>query len=343
VSSSLQRRSGSAYRGRRAPPPSLRSSWERQGWPLRILRAFLGATFVYAGLQKFLDPNFLHAGMPDYVGTQLRAFAVGSPIRPVLLVLDHVPVLAGVGVALTEVAAGVGTLFGIAPIAWAAVGLGINVVLFLSATWHVHPYFLGSDSMYAVGWGAYLAGLVEIRHRASKGAVAHGTRRERARAAEGMPRREFMRGAAVAAGAVILGVTSSVLAGPPTRRAPPAVPAPGRKPRPGSSSPTGAGTEIASLDSVPVGGAVAFDDPRAGPSVLCRLAQDRVAAYSRVCTHAGCLVEFDPSARLLVCPCHGAQFDPTRGAEVVAGPAPGPLSRIPVTIDRASGQVVALA
>ena len=233
---SLQRRSGSASRGRRAPL-SLRSSWERQGWPLRILRAFLGGTFLYAGLQKFLDPNFLHAGTPDYVGTQVQAFAAGSPIRPVLLLLDHVAVLAGVGVALTEVATGVGTLFGIAPIAWAAVGLGINVALFLSATWHVHPYFLGSDSMYAVGWGAYLAGLVEIRHRVSKGVVAHGTRRERARAAEGMPRREFMRGAAVAAGAVILGVTSSVLAGPPTRTVPPAVPAPGRKPRPGGPTP----------------------------------------------------------------------------------------------------------
>ena len=29
-------------------------------WSIRTLRAFLGVTFVFAGVQKFLDPNFLH-------------------------------------------------------------------------------------------------------------------------------------------------------------------------------------------------------------------------------------------------------------------------------------------
>src|SRR5438128_5252022 len=76
-------------------PLSMPESWRRQRWPLRILRAFLGGTFVYAGIQKLGDPNFLHAGTPDYIGSQLQAFAQGSPIRPLLAVASHLPVLTG--------------------------------------------------------------------------------------------------------------------------------------------------------------------------------------------------------------------------------------------------------
>jgi Rieske Fe-S protein len=37
------------------------------------LRLFLGGTFVYAGLQKLLDPGFLTQGAPTYIGSQLSA------------------------------------------------------------------------------------------------------------------------------------------------------------------------------------------------------------------------------------------------------------------------------
>ena len=104
---------------------------------MRILRAFLGGTFVYAGIQKLGDPGFLHGGTPDYIGAQLQAFALGSPIHPLLAVAAHAPVLTGVVVALIELSVGLGTLVGVAPKATAATGLAINLVLFLSATWHV--------------------------------------------------------------------------------------------------------------------------------------------------------------------------------------------------------------
>jgi thiosulfate dehydrogenase [quinone] large subunit len=77
--------------------------------------------------------------------------------------------------------------------------------------------------------------------------------------------------------------------------------------------------------------------------VLCRLSQSDVAAYSRVCTHAGCLVDFDQGSGVLFCPCHGAEFDPKHGARVIGGPAPSPLASIAVAIDPATGQVVATA
>jgi Rieske Fe-S protein len=43
--------------------------------------------------------------------------------------------------------------------------------------------------------------------------------------------------------------------------------------------------------------------------------------------------EYDPQSKLLVCPCHGAEYDPTQDAQVVAGPAPSPLTKLPITVD----------
>jgi thiosulfate dehydrogenase [quinone] large subunit len=94
------------------------------------------------------------------------------------------------------------------------------------------------------------------------------------------------------------------------------------------------------LSRVPVGEAAAFTAPSGDPAVLVRLAQNDVVAFSRVCTHAGCSVGYDQNSRLLVCPCHGAEFDPARGARPVAGPTFTPLPAIKVAIDEASGEVV---
>ena len=343
------------------PPPPLRRSWEEQSWTVRILRAFLGVTFVYAGIQKFLDPSFLHAGTPGYIGDQLRAFAQGSPIRPVMLALAHVAPLAGIAIALLEIAVGLGTLLAIAPVTLAAIGLGINMVLFLSATWHVHPYFLGSDSIYAVAWGALLAALVVAR-RADAERAAPLPPRRRAIVEQEIARRRFLRGAALVAGSFLVGIAGSLLAANPAETQAiggAATPGSTTAPRPGtrrsgsrsspgsqrpSSAPGGsepAGTPITRLDSVPVGGAVPFHDPSQGPAMLCRLGTDQVAAYSRVCTHAGCLVGYDQQSGVLFCPCHGAEFDPRRGGEVIGGPAPVPLPAIPVTIDHRTGEVLA--
>ena len=70
--------------------PGLAADWSSQPIAMRVLRAFLGVTFVYAGIQKFADPNFLHAGTPDYIGSQLQAFSNGSPIGPVLRFLGRI-------------------------------------------------------------------------------------------------------------------------------------------------------------------------------------------------------------------------------------------------------------
>ncbi len=58
-------------------------------------------------------------------------------------------------------------------------------------------------------------------------------------------------------------------------------------------------------------------------------------ALSAVCTHLGCIVEYDPQKEIW-CPCHAAFFD-LRG-NVKSGPAPSPLPSYPVGI--VGGKVV---
>src|SRR5690348_16473019 len=108
--------------GRRRRRPELVRSWQRQPWIMRILRALLGATFLYAGVQKLSDPGFWHAGTPDYIGSQIQAFGRGSPMHVLLAVAGHVPILVGASIAVAEVATGIATLLGIAPATFAGLG-----------------------------------------------------------------------------------------------------------------------------------------------------------------------------------------------------------------------------
>jgi thiosulfate dehydrogenase (quinone) large subunit len=312
-------------------------------WSIGILRAFLGATFLFAGIQKFLDPNFLRPGGGDYIGTQLIGFAEGTPAAPLMRMLAQVPLLAGVGIAVLEIAIGLGTLLGVAMLAASLAGFAVNVTLWLSATWHTHPYFLGSDSIYAVAWLALLLAIVGIE-RDRIGHVAGPIER-----IDGVTRREFARGGLVAGVAVLLGIAAKAMAGPAahsglgglaarTHPSDTGTPPPSSPTAP--ASPATQGRVLTTLDRLPVGGAAAFNDPGVGPAALVRLSTDQVVAYGRTCTHAGCLVGYDQTARLLVCPCHGAEFDPAHHAEPVSGPAPTPLPSVDVVVDQATGDVI---
>jgi thiosulfate dehydrogenase [quinone] large subunit len=307
-------------------------------------------------MQKFLDPGFLHTGSPTYIGTQLRGFAVGTPAAPLMRLLEHAPVLVGIGVALTEIAVGVAVLVGIGLLLASVVGLSINLTLWLSATWHVRPYFIGSDSIYAVAWLALIAGIWELDRRR-----AAGRTRSIAQRVGSVDRRQVLRGALVAGAALVLAAVTDAFASPLTtsseRAAGLGPGAGGAAARPSSSSaaspvpsssptpkPTPAATPgrtIATLDQLPIGKAIGFTAPGVGAAALVRLADGSVVAYSRVCTHAGCLVGYDAQSQLLVCPCHGAEFDPSQHAQPIPGsPTSTPLQMIRVVVDRASGDVI---
>src|SRR5215211_891876 len=90
------------------------------------------------------------------------------------------------------------------------------------------------------------------------------------------------------------------------------------------------GAAIASESEVAPGSAFTFKDS-GNPAVLIHLKNGDFVAYSAVCTHQGCTVAYKGGK--LACPCHGSVFDPAKGAQVVAGPAPSPLPEIPVKVE----------
>ncbi len=59
--------------------------------------------------------------------------------------------------------------------------------------------------------------------------------------------------------------------------------------------------------------------------------ENSIIALSPVCTHLGCLVNFDRTMNEFVCPCHGGRYD-IQG-RVIKGPPKENLHRLPVKIE----------
>ncbi len=109
---------------------------------------------------------------------------------------------------------------------------------------------------------------------------------------------------------------------------------------PSTGSNPAAGGVIAKISDVPANSAFNFTLPaNSDPGVLIHLGNGQFVAYNATCTHAGCLVDFDPASHNLVCPCHGASFDPAKSAAVLTGPAQTPLASVPVKVNQSAGTV----
>jgi thiosulfate dehydrogenase [quinone] large subunit len=328
------------------------------------LRIFLGVTFVYAGVQKLSDPGYLHPGAPTYIGTQLHGFANGTPGGFLLntFAIPHAE-LAGVGVALLEIAVGLLVLAGLFTRAAAAVGLALNLVLFLTASWKTSPYFLGPDIVFVFAWLPFvLAGAdgqpslshaIEARVGGGLGRRDPMTGRSAAVPGAALTRRRLFGQALGAVGAATLAFAgiSALAKGsyrPPQR-------ALGAKGTGGTAARTGAKAEKTSAahttpkvpsgavrlgpaDRLPPGQGATYSDPADGsPDLLIRQANGELTAMSAVCTHAGCTVGYQNGQ--VVCPCHGATYDPRSGA-VTGGPAPQGLA--PKRVVESGGQIYAV-
>jgi len=66
------------------------------------------------------------------------------------------------------------------------------------------------------------------------------------------------------------------------------------------------------------------------PGVLVRTAQGELRAFSAVCTHLNCTVQFRPDIGHIWCACHNGHFD--LNGQNIAGPPPRPLEAFVVNV-----------
>jgi len=385
----------------RPPPHTLASA----GWVLLPLRAFLGFTFVFAGLQKLANPAFFNAANPASIQAQLASARRASPIHSLIGPLTHVAVPVGLLIAFAELAIGLGTLLGLWARAAAIGGSVVAFLLFLTVSFHSHPYYTGSDIVFVFAWiplilagaGGVLSAdaLLARRARRSVGAEPEAivpvpfasvrrvcgsyedgrcVARQGAACAPGpcpylarqipdspridraeLDRRTFVAKSAAAgvvsafallSGAAAAGLgrlggtpsgdvarslgqtagsqgpttttsSASAGAGPVTTTTTPAAVRP-------------SGTRIGPARDVPVGGAASFQDPSSGdPSLVVQPQAGTFLAFDAVCPHAGCTVQYDPTHKLFICPCHGSEFNGRTGS-VEVGPAQQGLTRLQI-------------
>jgi cytochrome b6-f complex iron-sulfur subunit len=89
------------------------------------------------------------------------------------------------------------------------------------------------------------------------------------------------------------------------------------------------------VSDLPAGEAKFFE--YAGSSaVLVKTSAGALVVLSAVCTHLGCIVQWEKGSQDFLCPCHAGRYSPD-GA-VTGGPPPKPLAKIPFTV--ANGKIL---
>ena len=275
-------------------------SWRSNNLPTKLLRLALGGTWFYGGWQKASDPTFLDKASSNYIGAQISGYAKSSPIGFFLKHFVEHASQVGVLVMVTEMAIGVAVLAGVWMQAAIIAGALVSFGLWLTVTWHVYPYFLGSDTAYLVMWIALFA-LIRQQYAGRKVPSIVPI----------SDRREFVRLLGVGAASVVGVFEASKV----------------QKSLPKATS----GAEIVKVADFPVGSTMKFTAPDGNPAFLFRT-KAGVFAYSALCTHQGCVVDYNASAKSLDCPCHGGRFDPYNGGAVLGGPPPVALPKYSVAI-----------
>jgi thiosulfate dehydrogenase [quinone] large subunit len=344
------------------------------GRSLLVLRAFLGVTFAFAGLQKLTSRNFFNATAPGSFQQQLRGSILTSPLHHLLDPVLHASTPVALIISFGELAVGLGTLLGLFGRIAATGGMLLSLSFFLTVSFNDNPYYYGPDIVFLFAWtpfvlagsgalslDAVFARRAERAHRAVLVAAAQDGPAARHRAAE-LERRVFLQKASAAGVIGIIGLAAGGIMAAIGRLAGGSQPSVGSKSvgrgsatasasTTTSSGPIGArttttttsssvassgttpkGVRIGPASDVPVGGAASFTDPKQGvPALVVQIKQGVFRAFSAVCPHAGCQVQFDQQSDLFVCPCHGSIFNGSTGA-VQQGPASTGLSSIPIAL-----------
>jgi thiosulfate dehydrogenase [quinone] large subunit len=315
----------------------------RSRWALLPLRAFLGITFLYAGLSKLFDPQYLDGASPLGVHAQMLHAAATSPIGPLVSLSAHQPIVTGLAIAFGEIAVGLGTLLGLFTRIAALGGFVLALSFFLTVSWTTRPYYYGADIGFAFAFtplliagdaGVYsLTAWLRTAVRRQRDLPARPTTDESAAEQDDVERRTLLRGSLIAAAVAAVGVAAGsalALARRPSAGATRAAGSPSSPAPPGPAGPGAAdtGTVIAAAASVAVGSAQRFTAPNGAPAYLLHPAKDTFMAFNATCSHQGCPVSYvGPGFH---CPCHGATYD--ENGQVTGGPAPAPLARIPLKV-----------
>jgi thiosulfate dehydrogenase [quinone] large subunit len=380
------------------PEPSLRERLERASIPARALlplRFFFGLTFVYAGVDKLLDPAFFDAASPASINGQLAEFARVSPLAPLVRLVEPFALPLGLLIALVEIAIGLGALTGLAFRLAAVGGAVLSFTFWLTASWTTQPYYYGPDLPYAFGWvslalagdasllvPSWVRGLgVRVREEWPRSIRSQRARlRDPWMASEEVSpaRRQLLQIGALGAAAVAVaslavplrllrprsldgaraagvagnmsgslgsgaGVAPSAAPSAPIGSAPTA----SATPAPATPAPATSALTIAYTKDVAAAGAATFMIPSAAsaslpagdPGIIVKLADGSYVAYDATCTHRGCPVGWDARDGVLLCPCHGAAFDPANHAAVLGGPTNTPLLELPIVVDAKTGAI----
>ncbi|EST29449.1 hypothetical protein N566_22045 [Streptomycetaceae bacterium MP113-05] len=116
------------------------------------LRLFLGGTFVYAGLDKLTDPDFLSGSGPGSLTAVLEGVRQTAGAEWMVDLALRNPEGFGYAIAGGEIAVGLGALVGLLTRLAALGGALISLSLWLTVTWSTEPYYYGNDLAYLMAW-----------------------------------------------------------------------------------------------------------------------------------------------------------------------------------------------
>jgi thiosulfate dehydrogenase [quinone] large subunit len=295
-----------------------RARTQDPGWLLLPLRAFLAIVFLDGAIAKIADPRFLDGSSPLSMHASVVGIRSSSPIGGLLGVVEDHSFAFGVLMALAELAVGLGLLLGLFTRIAAAGGMVLALSLWLTVSWGATPWFTSADVVYLFALTPLLIAGARLY---SLDAWLDQMRERHPGAGEDHTRRSLIGGGIVILGAVVLG--SAALLRPSHRS--------GRQKQLDSALPA---QTLAKTADVPVGGArkvtvESVDEP----AWVLQLDRGDFTAYSAICPHQGCTVEFVSPADGFACPCHQSRFDAQ--GQRISGPAPKGLTSIPVTVQGA--------
>ncbi len=111
--------------------------------------------------------------------------------------------------------------------------------------------------------------------------------------------------------------------------------------------------DVTPLAKLEAGATVEFTYPDAdSPALLMQLSgaadggigpNDSIVAFSMLCTHKGCPLNFKADRNMLICPCHWSSFDPAKAGRLVIGQASDPLPQITLRIADGVVQAVGIS